>query len=88
MRGVSIHSPQHTCPSGESQGREKTGKTKGDYSQVVFNQLVRREIKLKISRKSVEITFPPSSCCPKGSHGLSKAVIRENRKGLLPLGLY
>lgn len=58
--------PSAPVPLEKARERGKTGKAK-DYSQAMFNQFIRRETKLKLSRRSGEIAFPPSSC-PNSSH--------------------
>lgn len=51
----------------------RTGKAEGDDSRVVFNQLVRRKMKLKLSRKSGEInTLSALITWPHSSPGLSQ----------------
>lgn len=63
--------------------RGRTGKAEGDVSQVVFKQRVRRKMKLKLSRKSGEIAFPPSSLGPT----VALVSLRTSRIPRPPAGL-
>lgn len=76
--------PSAPVPLEKARERGKTGKAK-DYSQAMFNQLIRRETKLKLSRRSGEIDFPPSSC-PNGRRVSQAPDLRGQRWASTPWG--